>query len=1100
MPRPHGEPRRTGGMFWNKSLMARLVGYYLLLSLLTVILMGGSVYSQAAESLKESSYDRLRAVAVLKETSINRWVDEQRRNLTFIAWLPEIQEQAGTLLDPGSDSASYQQAYSVLANYLIYVVSSVSDAEELFILDLNGTVVLSTSASQEGLKRGAMPYFQNGRTNTTVQPFYSDPDSGKPMVTVATPIFDSQKRRVGVLAGHLNLARIERIVLERSGLGESGETYLVNTSYRFVSTPPFYNPQQSQDDIHSIGVDRALQSQSGADLYQNYQGVPVVGVYTWLESQQVALLAEMSQQQAFEPARRLAWIIFIVGLATAGLLAAGVYLLARQIARPILSITQAATRVAAGDLTQTAPVVTQDEVGILAQAFNQMTSQLRVLYEGLEKKVAERTADLTLANQRLQEEIIERTRAEKALQVQNEYLAALHETTLGIVSRLKLDELLEILVARAGQLLQTPHGYVYLVDKTTLELECKVGVGVFAQLIGFRLAPGEGLAGKVCQSGQPMLVDDYSKWMGRSRNIEFDKLRATIGIPLKSGGQVVGVIGLSRNTEEDTSTARTFTEEEQALLDRFAHLASIALDNALLYTRAEEARAEAETANRAKSAFLANMSHELRTPLNAIIGFTRIVRRKATDALPEKQLENLEKVLLSAEHLLGLINTILDIAKIEAGRMDVQPNNFDAAVLVELCATTAQPLLKSDVALLREVQADIPLVYSDQDKVKQILLNLLSNAAKFTSQGQIILRCTYEQGLLNMAVQDSGIGIPPGALERIFEEFQQADGSTTRQYGGTGLGLSISRRLARLLGGDLKVKSQEGVGSTFTLNIPLHYGSPAYTAALRPQAAATPSSAAAQPVEPEKPLVLAIDDDPDVIYLLNEILEDAGFRLVGASTPSEGLHKARELQPFAILLDIVMPRKDGWQVLHELKTDPKTSHIPVILLTILEKKALGYRLGATDYLVKPLDEDAVLSALRQLPSRLPDSAAPRLLVVDDDPMVIDLVRQILENSIYQIDAAPDGITALEAIERCKPDAILLDLMMPRLDGLGVLHQLQQNPETSQIPVIVLTAKLLNPDEQNTLRNSVVAVLQKQGLEEQTLLTELRNALRDSRIV
>jgi signal transduction histidine kinase/CheY-like chemotaxis protein len=1095
MPKPNRGSKRSGVMFWNKSLMARLVGYFLLLSLLTVILMGAVVYTQAAESLQKSSYDRLRAVAVLKEASLNRWVDEQRRNLTFIAWLPEIQVQAGTLLDSASDSPSRQQAYSVLANYLTYVVSSVSDAEELFILDLNGKVVLSTNPSQEGLERSEMPYFMSGRRSTSVQPFYTDPITGKTMVTVATPVFDSQKRRVGVLAGHLNLARIERIVLERSGLGESGETYLVNTSNRFVSTPPFYNPEQDQTAIHSSGIDRALQGQSGADLYQNYQGVPVVGVYTWLEGQQIALLAEMSQQQAFEPARRLAWIIFSVGLVSAALLAAGVYLLARQIARPILSITQAATRVAAGDLTQTAPVVTHDEVGILAQAFNQMTTQLRVLYEGLEKKVAERTADLTLANQRLVEEISERTKAEEALRVQNEYLAALHETSLGIIGRLKVDELLEILVARAGQLLQTSHGFVYLFDKKTSELECKVGVGVFSQLIGFRLSPGEGLTGKVYQTEKPMMVDNYSSWQGRSNNVEFDKLRATLGIPLASGGQVVGVIGVSRSIEDD-SAARAFTGEEQALLDRFAHLASIALDNALLYTHAQEARAEAETANRAKSAFLANMSHELRTPLNAIIGFTRIVRRKATDALPEKQLENLDKVLLSAEHLLGLINTILDIAKIEAGRMDVQPANFDAAMLVELCATTAQPLVKAEVMLLKEVQPGIPLVFTDQDKVKQILLNLLSNAAKFTHQGQIILRCAHEPGILCIAVQDSGIGIAPEAMERIFEEFQQADGSTTRQYGGTGLGLSISRRLARLLGGDLVAESQEGVGSTFTLKIPLHYSSPSYAAPVQAQTTSSAAPDGKKPAVSEKPLVLAIDDEPDVIYLLTEILEEAGFRLVGASSPGEGLLKARELQPFAILLDIVMPRKDGWQVLHELKTDPQTSHIPVILLTIVEKKALGYRLGAADYLLKPLSEEAVLSSLRQLTSHLPTSTAPHLLVVDDDPLVIDMVRQILENSPYQITAAPDGISALESIERSIPDAILLDLMMPRLDGLGVLHQLRQNPRYSQIPVIVLTAKSLTQDELNTLSASVVTVLQKQGLEEQALLTELRNALHD----
>jgi PAS domain S-box-containing protein len=530
-------------------------------------------------------------------------------------------------------------------------------------------------------------------------------------------------------------------------------------------------------------------------------------------------------------------------------------------------------------------------------------------------------------------------------------------------------------------------------------------------------------------------------------------------------------------------------------------------------TELQKARQEAIDANQAKSAFLANMSHELRTPLNAIIGFSRIVRRKAQGALPDKQLDNLDKVLASADNLLGLINTILDIAKIEAGRMDVQPATFSPAGLVDMCLTTAQPLLRPSVALAKDIAPDLPPIFSDQEKVKQILLNLLSNAAKFTHAGTITLRVTKDErrrtndersqdsfvvrpSSLVFEVTDTGIGIAEEALGRVFEEFQQADTSTTRQYGGTGLGLSISRHLARLLGGDLTATSSLGAGSTFTLTIPVHYGAqPAPTVATQLDGSATEPAS----IPSGQPIILVIDDDPDVIELLQENIADAGYQVIGAHNGDEGVQKARALHPYAITLDIIMPDKDGWQVLHDLKTDPATRDIPVILLTIVDKKALGYQLGAADYLVKPLERESVLAALQRMQRANGGAAHERLLVVDDDPSVADIVRQQLAGMAYTVDAAADGVAALEAIARQRPDAILLDLVMPRLDGFGLIEQLRQRPDYAAIPIIVLTAKTLSSTEAARLRASVAQVIQKQGMEENTLIRELQRALQPAKI-
>jgi signal transduction histidine kinase/DNA-binding response OmpR family regulator len=653
-------------------------------------------------------------------------------------------------------------------------------------------------------------------------------------------------------------------------------------------------------------------------------------------------------------------------------------------------------------------------------------------------------------------------------------LEALGAVGEAVSSSLNLTEVLTTIVTQAVLLSGTDGGSIFEFDEDAKEFRIRTVCGTSPEVLDAlrrtRIGLDDTFLGKAATQGRPMELPDLR---GAPLDPHLSVLaeggwRSLVAVPMLREGRIVGAMVVRRHAPGHVS------EEICDLLETFASQSALALINAQLYRQLERQSAALEVAGRHKSEFLASMSHELRTPLNAIIGFSEVLLERMSGELNERQDDYLRDIWSSGKHLLELLNDILDLSKIEAGQMVLNRSKFAVRESLEYCLSLVRErALKQRIPLSLEVDTEVGLLDADRLRFRQVVLNLLSNAVKFTpGGGRVDVRASMRDQDLVVMVADTGVGVAAEDRQRIFDSFQQGT-RLSGQVEGTGLGLTLSKRIVELHGGRIWVESEAGKGSTFGFALPAGSDEPALESV--PQVDLD-SGLTTESAPGPGPTVVVVEDDRRSFDLLRVYLEAAGARVVGARDGEEGLDTVRRLSPAGVILDILLPGIDGWEVLAQLKADPRTAPIPVVVVSMLDERGRGFALGAAEYLVKPVGKEQLLAALYRavaMPER-----KHTVVAVDDDPLAIELVRASLEPEGWTVLGAATGQEGLALIRERQPSVVLLDLLMPGMDGFEVVEALRAEPDTKSVPVVILTSKSMTRQDKERLRGRITYVARK----------------------
>lgn len=913
--------------------------------------------------------------------------------------------------------------------------------------------------------------------------YQHDQDATDFLFDIAMPVLHKESGEfLGILKATLHLKPFLQPFIYPIRFGSTGHAMLIDSSGVVLICPILPTGSHVADPVL---LQRITEDRSGWMTAQNdgHGGTnsivgfaPVSAVNQLVSSKggkQWHSFIRQEPKETYEPVQSLIRTVFLYGSLLVGFTGALGFVVAGKLVRPLLLLHEGAEHIRKGDLGYRLQVKTDDEIEALADKFNEMAEKLSESYATLEHKVLSRTRELQALNQIA-------TTANQSLELQG-----LLDTTL--------EKVIEVTGFESG--------YVEIFNPSESRLVMKSHFGISSPLLNELHAAGNlQISLEVVDTRAPVILEqaDVSETTNPLINAGYQTL---IVFPVQSKNKIIGAFTLA------SRTARSFTAQDLQLLSSIGNQVGTAVENAHLFQKEQETVEKLMEMDRIKSEFLSNVSHELRTPLTSIIGFSEILLDRLAGALSPDQESYVRNMNTSGQHLLEIINNLLDLSKIKAGKMEIHPHLFSLRSLLETIQQTVIPMTyKKGLHFDLSVDEGVDMVYTDEGKVKQILLNILGNAIKFTpAKGSVQLQVRAGRlgraRAIEISIRDTGIGIPTHALSKIFDEFQQIDGSYTRDYPGTGLGLAITKRFVDILGGEIQVESRSGSGSTFRVSIPIPEERDVQPPPIQTFSSSELTARAdailnipglSEGAEEDRPRILVVEDDPAVAKLLALYLTQEGYAVVHAYDGQDAIEKAQEIKPFAITLDIMLPRIDGWEVLKKLKTLPTTKDIPVIIVSIVENPTLGFSLGAVDYFTKPINRKGLIDSLKKYSITQSVIRKPiNFLVIEQDTVVMEQIGSILDEERFGVIKTNNGEEGIALAVEIQPDLILLDLMLNNISGIETIHRLKQHPTARNIPIILFASRELTAEEKQILDGQVREIIYKNPSLKETLIQEVR---------
>jgi len=1075
-----------------KSIRTRLTYWILLFSLIPLLIAMTITYIQRVNDIEEKAIDKLSAIRDLKVQQVESWLENRLGDVHVMAGDFEIRALEGVFGEETKSSSDFEKIE--IANELLNRnLRNYIDYEEIFIIDSNtGIIELSTNQQFIGENKSNNLYFTRPLETGEVyiKDIYYSNSRKHPSMTISTPIYcmEHNTHIIGVLVARINLDKsLYNLLLNRTGLGETGETLLVDKNALALNALRWHYNAPLNLKISSEPTSNAAIGKTGVIISSDYRDEEVLAAYTYIAKTGWGFVCKQDKSELNAPIRKMALnFIFLFGLIAIIVFFISLYS-SNSISKPILNMNRVSQKMKAGDYSVRNSISSDDELGALAQALNNMADAIE-----------------------------SRIKIQKGVAAISQKMISL-ATMYNFGSEI-LKQLLEITFANSG--------VFYILNEATSEYEHFASVGVNKELLlPFSAENAEGEIGNAISKKNIYYLHDISEdTIFKYRTFAGEIIpKEIITIPILVENSVVAIISLAsihkfgtechdiiKNSWANINTsysnliagerttvlaeylsntnqrleAQTEELQEQAeeMQDQAEELQRTSEELQEQNLEFEAQRNQVESVNKLKSEFLSNMSHELRTPLNSIMALSRVLIMEAKDKLNEDENSYLEIVERNGKKLLALINDILDLSKIEAGKMEILPSFISLSTLLQIIKENLHSISKEKgLPLNLNLPDDLPKIETDESKLYQVLTNIVGNALKFTEKGSVDVSVKHDSKNVFIEVKDTGIGISQEVLPHIFDEFRQADGTTSRQFQGTGLGLAIAKKITTILGGIIKVKSQLNKGSVFTVALPVKW----HEVILISQT----ENFKTRKLKSDKKTILVVDDDSKMAKNISKYLHDVGYKTITTSSGKKALKLAEKYKPAAITLDLVMPDMDGWEVLQKLKNNKKTKDIPVIIVSVSDERDTGYALGAIGYVNKPVDKKILLSEIYTL-HRSPDS----VMIVDDNEFEQNQIAETLKAVKIDTIVASGGEECIRLLEDKIPDLLILDLMMPGMDGFQVLDKIRKVPETKNLPVIVVTAKDLTTEDKSKLSGKISAVIAKSDSTQNDLFHELKRII------